>query len=69
MLLLKCLLTSVIVMMVSIIMIVVVCSRPAEIDEKGEKKYSIGVYWFVAIGILSFWSTFIFLVLFTVMEL
>jgi hypothetical protein len=56
-------------MMVSIVMIVVVCSRPAEMDENGEKKYPIGVYWFVAIGILSFWSTFIFLILFTVMGL
>lgn len=69
MLLLKCLLTSVIVMMVSIVMFIVICQQPTETDENGEKKYPIGLYWFTAIGILSFWSTVIFLVLFVVMEL
>lgn len=69
MLLLKCLLTSVIVLLVSIIMFTVICMQPTEMDDKGEKKYPIGLYWFTAIGILSFWSTVIFLVLFVVMEL
>jgi hypothetical protein len=50
-------------------MFTVICMQPTEIDENGDKKYPIGLYWFTAIGILSFWSTVIFLVLFVVMEL